>query len=468
MHVPLELDEGQFKRGMIVVYVLTLFVQIIDGTVINVAIPTLADAFGVTDTVVDRAIIAYLVSLAVFIPASGWLANRFGARRVFMSSLTLFTVASMLCGLSQSLAQLVGFRLLQGVGAGVMGPVGAALLYRAFPQNERARAATAVIGVAVIAPATGPVLGGFLIETLNWRWIFYVNVPLGLIAFALAYALVQDFGGDEKRRFDIAGFALSGAGLGATLFAVTIAREEGWTSPIVVGPLLVGLASLIALPFVERRQQHPLLNFGLFRAPIYRAIQIVAFPTYLAFFAVIFLMPLYLQSFRGFDGFETGLAVFPQAIGVMISSQIAGRRLYSRIGPRRLMFAGIFLAMLVGFVITTIDQDTSLWTVRLMMFSRGLALGLAFVAIQTAVYAQTSVADTADATALFTANRQSGPAFGVALAVTVLTTVGGSDANPDLGGYQAAMLVSALMFVPALIATWWVRDEDAAATLLRA
>ncbi len=170
--MPLQLSEERYKTAMVVIFVLTLFVQILDGTIVNVAIPTLADAFGVTDTEIDRAIIGYLVGLAVFIPASSWLADRFGSRVVFLSSLTLFTFASALCGASQSLNQLLAFRILQGVGAGVMGPLGAALLYRAFPQNERAKAATAVISVAVIAPAIGPVLGGFLIETLNWRWIF--------------------------------------------------------------------------------------------------------------------------------------------------------------------------------------------------------------------------------------------------------------------------------------------------------
>lgn len=467
MTAPVTLSDDRYKRAMIAVFIMTLFVQIIDGTIINVAIPTLAEAFGVTDAEIDRAIIGYLVSLAVFIPASGWLANRFGSRVVFMTALTLFTGASALCGLAQSLTQLVVFRIIQGVGAGVMGPLGAALLYRAFPQNERAKAATAVIGVAVIAPAVGPVLGGLIVETLSWRWIFYVNVPIGLVAFVLGWAVVRDFREAARPSFDLVGFLLAGVGLGATLFAVTIAREEGWLAPIVLVPLVAGLVSLIALPFVELRRPHPLLKLELFRAPIFRAIQIVAFPTYLAFFAVIFLMPLYLQSLRGFDALETGLAIFPQAIGVMISSQIVGRRLYGSIGPRRLMFTGLTAGLLVGLVIATVDFETSLWTVRALMFTRGLGLGIAFIAIQTAIYSQTSVQDTANATALFSANRQSGPAFGVALAVTVLTAVGGSDANPDLGGYRAAFLVSALMFIPAIIGVWWVRDEDAAATLTR-
>ena len=462
-----DLDNERYKTAMIVVFVLTLFVQILDGTIVNVAIPTLADAFGVTDAEIDRAIIGYLVGLAVFIPTSGWAAGRFGARKVFLVSLTVFTVASALCGLAQTLPQLVVFRIAQGIGAGVMGPLGAAMLYRAFPQNERAKAATAVITVAVIAPAIGPVLGGAIVEFLNWRWIFYVNVPLGVLAFVVGLLVIRDFRAEERERFDGLGFLLAGIGLGATLYGITVARDLGWTSPVVVTCLLAGGASLVALPIVERRQAQPLLRFELLRAPIYRSIQILAFPTYAAFVGLIFLLPVYLQSLRGFSAFETGLATFPQAVGVWLSSQLVGRVLYQRVGPRRLLFVGLTAALLVGIVIAQFDLDTGLWTVRGLMFARGFGLGFAFIAIQTAIYAQTSVGDTAQATAMFSANRQAAPAFGVALTAAVLAGVAVDAADPGLDAYRAAFWVSALLFVPALIAAWWVRDEDAAATMQR-
>ena len=460
-----ELDDERYKTAMVVVFVLTLFVQILDGTVVNVAIPALAEAFGVTDPEIDRAIIGYLVGLAVFIPTSGWAADRFGARRVFLWSLTLFTFSSALCGLSQTLSQLVVFRILQGVGAGVMGPLGAAMLYRAFPQHERAKAATAVISVAVIAPAIGPVLGGAIVEFLNWRWIFYVNVPIGLFAFAVGWSVIRDFGSGESKRLDVPGFLFAGVGLGATLYGITVARDLGWTSPVVMASLIAGGGSLVALPIVERRRPDPLLRFELLRAPIYRSIQILSFPTYAAFVGLIFLLPVYLQSLRGFTAFESGLATFPQAIGVWLSSQLVGRVLYRRIGPRRLLFFGLSWALVVGLVMTRFDLETGLWTVRACMFARGFGLGFAFIAIQTAIYAQTSVADTAQATAMFSANRQAAPAFGVAITSAVLAGVAVDAADPGLSAYRAAFWVSALLFVPALIAAWWVRDEDAVATL---
>jgi len=461
----LTLDDEQYKRAMVIVFILTLFVQILDATIVNVAIPTLADEFGVSATRIDRAIIGYLVGLAVFIPASAWLADRFGARRVFLISLTLFTVASALCGMSQTLNQLLMFRILQGIGSGIMGPLGAAMLYRAFPQNERAKAATAVIGVAVIAPAIGPVLGGVLIETLSWRWIFLVNIPIGIFAFVVEFLVVRDFRGEKRTPFDYVGFLLAGVGLGGTLYGVTVAQDLGWTAPLVVLTIGAGIGSLIALPFQARRVEYPLLRFEVFRAPIFRALQVVAFPTYAAFIGVIFLLPVYMQSLRGFSALETGLATFPQAIGVWISSQVVGRRFYMKVGPRRLLLIGLTGGLVVGLALAQVDLSTGLWTIRTLMFARGLALGLAFIAIQTAIYSQTSVEDTGQATALFSANRQSAPAFGVALVAAILAGSSGSEAEPVLGDYRLAFVISGLVFVPAIVATFWVHDSDAAATL---
>lgn len=464
----LSLDEERYKKAMIMVFVVTLFVQIIDGTIVNVAIPSLADAFDVTDAEIDRAIISYLVSLAVFIPTSSWLADRFGARSVFLSSLTLFTVASALCGLSQTLNQLVAFRILQGVGSGIMGPLGAAMLYRAFPQSERAKAATAVISVAVIAPAIGPIIGGGILRITSWHWIFFVNVPIGAVAFTASWLVIRDFRSEVLHRFDFVGFFLAGTALGATLFGVTVARNLGWTSPVVILAITAGIGSAVMLPIVEGRKAHPLLRFELFRAPIFRAIQIVSFPTYAAFVGLIFLVPVYLQSLRDVSPLTTGLTVFPQAVGVWVSSQLVGRKFYGTVGPRRLLLAGLIVALAIGLGFTQLGTETSLWVVRGLMFGRGLGLGMAFISIQTAIYSQTSVADTAQATALFSANRQSAPAFGVALAAAVLSGVATDVDNPGIGAYHAAFLVTALAFVPAIIAAYlFVRDDDAAATLSR-
>ena len=176
-----------YKVAVTIVYVLGLFVQILDATIVNVALPTLADEFGVPVTDVEWIVVGYLLALATAIPAAGWLSDRFGSKRVFLGSLTVFTVASGLCGIAPSLDTLVAARLLQGLGAGLITPVGIAILFRAYPLAERATAAAAVVGVAVIAPATGPALGGIIVDSVSWRWIFYVNLPIGILAVALGW-----------------------------------------------------------------------------------------------------------------------------------------------------------------------------------------------------------------------------------------------------------------------------------------
>lgn len=463
------LDEEQTKRAVMWVYILSLFMQIVDGTIVNVAVPTLAEEFDVSEGKLGWAIIGYLISLAVFIPASGRLGDSFGTKRVFMLSLLLFTGSSTLCGLSTTFGQLVGFRVIQGIGAGLMAPIGAAMLYRAFPQSERAKAATAVIGVAVVAPAMGPVLGGVILETLNWRWIFFVNIPIGLLALTMTAKVITEYRGDREGTFDVVGFVLAGAGLALTLFAVSEGPHQGWTSaPILLG-LAAGIACITAFVSWEQRTRFPLLELSLLKDKHFRTSILVGFPTYMGFMALIFILPLYLQSLRGFTALDSGLATFPQALGVMTSSQLVGRLVYSRVGPRRLMIGGAVAALLIGLVFATLDMQSSLWTVRGLNYVRGLAMGTIFVSMQASVYATTSNADTGQATALFTVVRQSAPAFGVALAGTALSSLASSanGLDPGLDAYRWAMVAAALMFVPAIAAAWQLDDSDAAETMKR-
>lgn len=460
----------EYKTIVKIIFIMSLFIQIIDGTIVNVAIPTLADEFGVADTEIDLAIISFLVALAVFLPASGWLGDRFGSKYVFLSALALFTIASALAGTAASIDQLVAWRVLQGAASGIMTPLGSAMLYRAFPQNERAKAATAIIGVAVIAPALGPVLGGFLIEALNWRWIFYVNVPIGLVALALGITQLKNEFGEVKERFDVVGFLLSGAGLSTLLFAIDRAKDSGFRSSGVLGGLAAGVFLLVVLVVHQLRVDEPLLHLRLLRGGIFRASTVVGFPTYMGFMSLIFILPVYLQSLLGNGPLETGLAMMPQPLGVMVSSQVVGRTLYKKLGPRRLLQIGTVGGLIVGLAFAyLLDLSTSLWLVGALSFVRGLFMGGIFVPLQTATYAQTSYADTAKATTLYGMQRQLGPAVGIAAAATILGSMTNDlpeSAKADrLDGFKVAMIVSAAFFAVAALLTQTVKDEDAATTL---
>src|ERR1700724_2787509 len=228
------------KVAVSVVFVAAMFMSIMDVTIVNVALPTIGRDFSVTPTAIDSISIAFLVSLAVFIPASGWLGDRFGGKRVMLVAIVVFTVASALCGLATSLGELVAFRVLQGVGGGMLAPVGMAMLYRAFPPAERIRASAILTVPTTLAPALGPVLGGLLVTDLSWRWVFYVNVPIGVAAFGFGAIFLQQSAQARPGRFDLVGFLLSGVGLGLLMYGVSEGPNLGWRQAQVLAAIAAG------------------------------------------------------------------------------------------------------------------------------------------------------------------------------------------------------------------------------------
>jgi EmrB/QacA subfamily drug resistance transporter len=367
----------EYKWIVAAVFVCGMFIDILDTTIVNVALPDLGREFHASTASIEWIVLGYLLSLAVFIPASGWIGDRFGTRRVFLFALAMFTFASALCGQANSLSELVAFRVFQGVGGGMLVPVGTAMLFRAFPPIERAKASTVLIVPTVLAPALGPVLGGWLVTDVSWRWIFYVNLPVGAIAFAIGFLFLREEREGHAGRFDLPGFVLSGAGLALVLYALTQGPEKGWRAPQVLVTGVVGIVMFVLLVIVETRVPEPLLALRLFRERMFRNATVVLTLTYGSFIGVIFLMPLYLQNLRGFTPLESGLTTFPQALGVIVSSQIVGH-LYHRVGPRRLIVFGMLGMAVATLPLAFIGLDTSLWEIRVIMFARGICMAFAF------------------------------------------------------------------------------------------
>jgi EmrB/QacA subfamily drug resistance transporter len=461
------LERYGYKNLVAAVYIAALFMQIMDGTIINVALPTLAEEFNVDATAMDWTVLSFTIALAVMTASAGWFGKRLGLRRAFMIALGGFVVTSLLCGLAQSLNQLVIGRALQGASAGLITPVGSALLFNAFPIEERSIASRKVITVAVIAPALGPIAGGTILEFASWRWIFFVNLPIGGVALLLAWLWLRTDDLDEPTSFDTSGFFLLAGGLGLTLYGLSRGGERGWGSTPIVLSLLVGLVLLAALVIVELRKRQPLLQLRLLTERNFRWFNLVSLPVYAGFISLIYLLPLFLQNEAGYSPLQVGLALFPQPLGVLVTSQLVGRFLYKRLGPRRLMLTGAAIAFAVGVATARIDTDVNLWLVRVLMFGRGLGMGLFFVPIQSAVYARTDRQSMGQATAIYGTTRQVAPALGVAIASTVLANgIAGSTITADrVSGYQTAMLASALMFAVAGLLTLRLRDKDAAATM---
>jgi EmrB/QacA subfamily drug resistance transporter len=454
-----------YKWIVATVFVCGMFLDIMDTTIVNVALPTLQREFHTTTASVEWVVLGYLLSLAVWIPASGWIGDRIGTKKVFLFALAMFTLASALCGQAHGLGELVAFRVLQGVGGGMLVPVGTAMLFRAFPPIERAKASTVLIIPTVLAPALGPVVGGWLVTDVSWRWIFYVNLPVGVFGFVIGLLFLREHREGKAGRFDVPGFVLSGGGLALVLYALSQGPEKGWRSGPVLSTGILGSAFFVLLVLVETRVPEPLLTLRLFRERMFRNSNIVLTLTYGSFAGTLFLLPLFLQQLRGLTALQSGLTTFPQAIGVIVSSQLVGR-LYHRVGPRRLVFSGMVGMSAVTMMLAFVGLGTDLWLIRVIMFGRGICMAFAFVPLQAATYANITPADTGRASAIYSTVRQVSAALGVATLTTVLLTrSGNAHGTATLRGFHAAFFAASCLVLCAAVTGLLIRDEDASSTM---
>ena len=453
-----------------VVFVAAMFMSIMDATIVNVALPTIGRDFGVSPTAVDSISIAYLVSLAVFIPASGWLGDRLGGKRVMLAAIALFTAASALCGLASSLDELVAFRILQGAAGGMLAPVGMAMLYRAFPPAERIRAAAILTVPTTFAPALGPVLGGLLVTDLSWRWVFYVNLPLGAAAFAFGLLFLHQPKQDRPGRFDLPGFLLSGLGLGLLMYGVSEGPNLGWHQPEVLATIAAGVVLLTAMVTVELRSPAPMVDLRLLKNRLFRSGNGVMVLASVAFLGTLYAISLYYQDGRGLSALGSGLSTAPEALGVMAGAQLASRVLYPRLGPRRHITIGLTgTAVSIG-LLTLLGPGTSLWWARLLMLTLGLSMAQVFVPVQAASFATITPAATGRASTMFNAVRQLGGAIGVAVLTTVIVLVGpvhlvAGHEVANLTAYRAAFGVAAAIALCGVAFSLSIRDADAAGTI---
>jgi EmrB/QacA subfamily drug resistance transporter len=459
------------KVAVAVVYVAAMFMAIMDTTIVNVALPTLGRQFHTRPEAVDTVVIAFLVSLAVFIPASGWVGDRFGGRRTLLAAIAIFTLASALCGTASSLGELVVFRVLQGVGGGLMTPVGLAMLFRVFPPSERVRAASILVVPTALAPALGPVLGGLFVTEVSWRWVFYVNVPIGIAAFAFGAMFLQDHRQAAPGRFDLAGFAASGVGLGLLMDGLSEGPIQGWHHAAVIATSVTGAALLAAMVVLELRTTQPMVDLRLLANRLFAATNLVMLLGSMAFIGVLYLVSLFYQDGLGLSALQSGLSTFPEALGVMGGAQLVSRRLYPVLGPRRLMVGGLIVVAGAMAGMTAVGLRSDLWWARSLMFLMGAGMSGVFLPSQAASMATISPAATGRASTLFNAQRQLGGAIGVAVLTTVLAALhpvhlAGGRLTANLGAFDGAFLAAAAVaLVAALCAAVSVRDADAASTM---
>jgi EmrB/QacA subfamily drug resistance transporter len=460
------------KVAVSVVYVAASFMTIMDATIVNVALPAIGRSFGVQSSSVAGVSIYFLVSLAVSMSASGWLGDRFGGKRVLLSAIVVFTVASALCGLAGSLAQLEIFRVLQGAGGGMMAPVGLAMLFRAFPPAERVRASSILTVPTTLAPALGPVVGGLLVTELSWRWVFYVNLPLGAISLAFGALFLQ--GGNTHRpgRFDVAGFGLAGAGIGLLMYGISEGPVKHWGSAAVRATIAAGVLVVAALVITELRKRQPLIDLRLLGNRLFRSCNGVIVLTSASFIGTLYVVSLFFQDGRGLSALGAGLSTFPEAFGVMAGAQLASRFLYPALGPRRNITLGLLGVTASISLMSLVGAQTSLWWMRLLMFCLGVAMGQVFVPTQAAAFATISREATGRASTLFNVQRYLGSALGVALFTTAIVAVGpvhlvGGHPAPNLTAYHVAFLIAAAVALVTTLVALTIHDADAAGTMVR-
>ncbi|MDN5926984.1 MAG: MFS transporter [Hyphomicrobiales bacterium] len=400
-----------------------------DSTVIATSLPAIAEDIGTTAIALKLALTAYLVSLAIFIPISGWMADRFGARNIFRIAIGIFIVGSLACAASGSLGEIVAARFLQGVGGAMMTPVGRLVLVRTTPKRELVTAMAWVSMPALIGPMMGPPVGGFITTYFSWHWIFLINLPIGIIGIVAASMVLPKVPGGGAAPIDLVGFALSGIAASGIVFGLSVVSLPALPPVVGVLTLATGCLSLVLYIWHARRAPYPLLNPRLFRNPVFRASIIGASIFRIGVGAVPFLLPLMLQVAFGLSPFHSGLLTFVSAFG-SFAMKTAAKPVLRAFGFRSvLIFSGLVGAVFIGMN-GLFTATTSHVTIVLVLFVAGFLRSIFFTSSNTLVFAEIDDREASQATAIAAVTQQTSIALGVAIAGGVLEQVAWFSGRP--------------------------------------
>ncbi len=415
------------KWKVLISVIFGIFMVVLDATIVIVAFPALRAGFGASLADAQWVISIYVLSLGITTPVSGFLADRFGIKRIYLLGLGIFPLGSFLCGIAPSLGLLIAARALQGFGGGLAQPLAPAQLYRAFPPKEQGTA-LGIFGIAlVVAPALGPILGGWLVDLQVWRAIFFVNVPIGILGVILGTRFLLDHRLERRSLFDPLGLVTAIIAFGALLYAATVAENYGWTGTGTLAALGIGLAALVANAIVELYvAKEPMLNLRLFANPVFLNASLIGFVSMVALFGAEFLMPIYLQAFRGRTALETGFILLGVAATSFFATPLAGR-LYDKIGPRIIVVTGFAILCINTWQLAQIRADTSITYIVFLLALRGLAVGLTLQSTFVTALTSVPVPAVARASSLLNSTRFVVQAVAVAALATVLTSTLSAD-----------------------------------------
>ncbi len=407
------MDNKTTKRYLPWIVAIALFMEQLDSTIVNTSIPAMAASLGATPLSLKAVATSYILSLAVCIPLSGWLAERYGTRRIFLAAVALFTISSVVCGLAVNATMLIAARIPQGIAAAMMMPVGRVAIVRTFPKGELLRAMNFVIIPALLGPLLGPTVGGLIVHWLSWRDIFFVNVPVGLAALWFGWRHMPDYRGEQTRPLDWLGFALFSGGTALLSWLLEIFGEHGLSGPQALVPLVLSLGLIGAYGWHARRVPHPLLNLKLFNVRTFRISVIGGFVTRLGIGGMPFLLPLLYQLGLGLPAWQSGLLMMPAAVAAMGMKVLSGP-LLARFGYRRVLMANTVLVACTIAMFSLIGPETPLAAIVALGLAMGLFNSLQFSSMNSMAYADVADSDAAMASTIASTLQQMSMSFGLA------------------------------------------------------
>jgi EmrB/QacA subfamily drug resistance transporter len=456
----------------LVVTTLGSFMSILDTNIINIALPSVLKDFHSSLTNGQLVIAGYLMALSVVIPLSGFLGERIGMKRLYMVTLAFFTVGSALCGLAWNVQSLIVFRVIQGLGGGMLQPLGMAIVFTMITPLERPNF-MALLGIpALLAPLVGPSLGGYIVQYSSWRMVFLINAPIGILDIVLAYVLLKETPIKAETHLDGRGFALATLAFPSILLGLSRGAEDGWLAPWVIGLLALGIVALMGFIRVELSHHDPMLRLQLFADPMFRLAIFIQWIGFFSLFGLNFLMPLFLQRVSGMGPAEAGRILLPMGVVAFITMNVAGR-LYHVLGPRPLLMAGLATLAVATFAWSQVDEHTGTIVLMVIVSARALGLGLFAQNVQLVAYNTVPDGQMPRATALVNVGQRIDGALSSAVLTTILviglqltnapagTSIaeGTAPADDMATAFHYAFLVMTALSCVGLVLSLFVRDR---------
>ena len=441
-----------------------LFMIMLDNTVVNVALPAIQEDLGVGLSELEWVVSGYALTFAALMLIGGKLADAYGRRLIFVIGIVVFTLASLACGLSTSGDMLIAARVAQGAGAALMNPATLSIIAATFPPRQRGTAIGIWAGVSALALAIGPLIGGLLTEHVGWNWIFFVNVPVGIVGIAASFLLIDESRDPTHTRLDLPGLATSAIGLFSLTYALIEANAYGWGSPRIVGAFVLAAVALTAFVQLERRQAAPMLDLTLFRNRTYVGANLVMLLVALAMFGVFFFVSLYMQNILGYSAVEAGASFLPMTLLIIVLAPIAGR-LSDRFGSRWLMAGGMLLLACQLVYFSQLSADSSFWNLLPGLVLGGFGMSMTMTPSAAAATRSVPVAKAGVGSAVLNACRQVGGSIGIALmgAIMAAQLNAVEPVESFMAGFEDALLVAgAIALVGAVVAAWLIRPHDTA------